>query len=212
MNSVAEHTSKVADIPALLNWGVATQAFDGCAESGDGYMVAPFADGTLVVVVDGLGHGPRAATATRTALATLEGRAHEPVTALLKQCHEGLKRTRGVVMSLASFSALEGTMTWLGVGNVKGLLLCNDSDTNPKRERLLLRGGVVGYQLPTLRPEVIRVKQGDTLVFATDGLRSIFAEELTLGEPPQDLADRILGQHRRGTDDALVLVAQYVGP
>ena len=36
-------------------------------------------------------------------------------------------RTRGVVLSIALFNAENNTMTWLGVGNVDGLLLRNGS-------------------------------------------------------------------------------------
>ena len=194
-----------------IEWGVAARSFDGGAESGDQYLVEPFPNGVLVAVIDGLGHGPRAATAGETAVAALRGHGHEPVAPLLKRCHEMLRRTRGVVMSVASFNVLNDTMTWVGVGNVKGLLLCAGGGSGATRERLLLRGGVVGYNLPTLRPVSVPVSRGDTLIFATDGLRSVFAEELTLGEAPQGTADCILSQYRRGTDDAMVLVARYVG-
>jgi negative regulator of sigma-B (phosphoserine phosphatase) len=114
-------------------------------------------------------------------------------------------------MSLASFSVVTKTMTWLGVGNVKGVLLCSDGRGDHTRERLLLRGGVVGYNLPTLRPSVLPIARGDTLILATDGLRSALVEDLALGDPPQQMADALLDSHRRGTDDAMVLVACYIG-
>jgi negative regulator of sigma-B (phosphoserine phosphatase) len=194
-----------------IEWGVAGRSFDGRTESGDQYLVEPYPGGVLVVVVDGLGHGPSAAIAGQTAIAALEGHAHESVVPLLKRCHESLRRTRGVVMSLASFSAATRTMTWLGVGNVKGVLLCPDGKGDHTRERLLLRGGVVGYNLPTLRPSVLPIARGDTLILATDGLRSALVEDLALGDPPQQMADALLDSHRRGTDDAMVLVACYIG-
>jgi negative regulator of sigma-B (phosphoserine phosphatase) len=165
----------------LVEWGVAARAFDGRTESGDQYLVESFPNGVLVAVVDGLGHGPNAVVAGKTAIAALRDRGQDPVALLLRRCHESLRRTRGVVMSLASFDAVAGIMTWLGVGNVKGLLLSKAGEARCTQERLLLRGGVVGYNLPTLRPTVLPVARGDTLVFATDGLRSAFAHELALG-------------------------------
>ena len=196
---------------SLIEWGIAARSFDGRSESGDQYLVEPFPNGVLTVVVDGLGHGPSAATAGKTAVGAMQGHVREPVDLLLRRCHESLRRTRGVVMSLASFDALGGTVTWLGVGNVKGLLLFAPGTTERPRERLLLRGGVVGYQLPTLRPSVLPIKRGDLLIFATDGLRSAFTDGVVFDEPAQQMADRILVQYRRGTDDAMVLVARYVG-
>ncbi len=206
-------TIKIANsqITPLIEWGVAARSFDGRTESGDQYLVESFPNGVLAMVVDGLGHGPSAAVAGTSAVAAVEGHAHEPIDLLLKRCHEKLRRTRGVVMSLASFNAVNSTVTWLGVGNVKGLLLFTPGKASRPRERLLLRGGVVGYQLPTLRPSVLPIKRGDLLVFATDGLRSAFTDGLVLDEAPQEMADRILAHYRRGTDDAMVLVARYVG-
>ena len=195
----------------LIDWGVATLALPGQAESGDRGVVKPFPNGVLVAVVDGLGHGQEAAAAAKIAAEKVERYAHESVITLLRRCHERLKATRGVVMSLVSFNARNATLTWLGVGNVEGVLLRANVNARPARESLLLRGGVVGYQLPPLRTSVLPVTRGDTLIFATDGIRDGFAEGLPLSDPPQHIADRILVQHGKGTDDALVLVARYVG-
>jgi serine phosphatase RsbU (regulator of sigma subunit) len=120
-------------------------------------------------------------------------------------------KTRGVVMSLAFFNAQDSTLTWVGVGNVEGMLVRADAKAHPARESVLLRGGVLGYELPPLRASVIPVFRGDTLILSTDGIRHGFAEELTLRDSPQQIADRILAHSGKGTDDALVLVARYLG-
>jgi hypothetical protein len=99
-------------------------------------------------------------------------------------------------------------MTWLGVGNVQGALMRTGSGKGTVQEVLLLRAGVVGAQLPALQAAVLPVSQGDTLFFATDGVRSNFFEKLSALEAPQHAADRILDRYRSGTDDALVLVAR----
>ena len=194
----------------MIEWGVATLTLPGQSESGDRYVVRPFPDGVLVAAVDGVGHGDEAAAAAKTAAAILEMYSPEPVVALLRRCHERLRMTRGVVLSLASFAAREKTMTWLGVGNVEGRLLRADPHAYPPQETLLLRGGVVGGDLPEPYASSVPVWPGDTLVFTTDGVRSDFDEGLTVNESPQRSAERILGQYATHTDDALVLVARYV--
>ncbi len=199
------------DSARVIEWGVAARSFAQRVECGDQYLVEAFPNGVLVAVADGLGHGPRAAVAGKAAITALKSHAHEPVTSLVKRCHEEIRRTRGVVMSLASFNALEEKMTWLGVGNVKGVLVSATQDGDPEHKWLLSRGGVVGYRLPTLRPIVVPVSPGDTLILCTDGLRSGFADDLVLDDRPQQMADRILLQHSRSTDDAMVLVARYMG-
>jgi phosphoserine phosphatase RsbX len=201
--------SRRADPSPLLEWGFASVALRGETMSGDLHLVQPFADGggVLVGAVDGLGHGEEAAAAARRAVETLQTFAHESVIALIRRCHEALHRTRGVVMSLASFQRRDDTMTWLGVGNVEGMLL--RADPAAARETILLRGGVVGYELPQLRGTVVPITPGDTLLFATDGIRAGFDVGLNPADPPQRLADQILARCTTGTDDALVLVARY---
>lgn len=195
----------------VLECGVATRALPGESESGDRHLVEGYHNGVLVAVVDGLGHGTEAAEAAKISVRTLEQHAAETVISLLKRCHASLSATRGVVMSLASFNAPEGTMTWLGVGNVEGVLAHSDSRISPDREGLLLRGGVVGSQLPGLRASVLPVFHGDLLIFATDGITNDFAGEINFSDHPQGIADRIMDRHSKGTDDALVLVVRYLG-
>jgi len=199
------------DRAALIDWGVATLTLPGERESGDLHLVKPVRAGVLVSVVDGLGHGAAAAAAARAAVAALNRHAQESVLPLLQRCHQALAGTRGAVVSVALFDRADGSMTWLGVGNVEGVLLYADAGERRGRERLVTRGGIVGSELPPLRAEVLAVAPGDTLVLATDGIQSGFADELTVDAPPQQLADQILARSGKRTDDALVLVARYVG-
>jgi serine/threonine protein phosphatase PrpC len=194
-----------------LHWGVATLALAGQAESGDLHLVAPVSNGVLVAVVDGLGHGEEAAVAARLAVQTLERFAEEPPLSLLQRCHAALRGTRGVVMSLARFDAPRGTMTWLGVGNVEGVLHHANWADRSVRDSLITRGGIVGSELPAVQAGVMPVEAGDTLVFSTDGIRGGFSEEVSAREQPQHLADQLLSRYGKGTDDALVLVARYLG-
>ncbi|HLL38638.1 MAG TPA: SpoIIE family protein phosphatase [Rubrobacteraceae bacterium] len=202
--------------PPLLQWGIAARPYPGQIVSGDLHVVRPFPEGVLVVVMDGLGHGISAATAARTASAALEGHAHESPISLIERCHQESKQTRGVVMSIASFNAPNSTMTWLGVGNVDGMLVRSGANakeraTGQRDEALITRGGVVGYQIPRLREAEISVNPDDVLILTTDGIRPVTIDHLTLSDPPQQIADRILELHAKNTDDALVLVARYLG-
>ena len=196
----------------LVDWGVAARALTGQDESGDRHVVESFRGGVLAAVVDGLGHGGHAAAAAEAAVRQLSAHAAEPVVELVRRSQEALLETRGAVMSLASFAAAERTMSWIGVGNVEGLLFRRgETGRPPCPERLLLRGGVVGFQLPTLHAVVTPVSPGDTLVFATDGVRAGFDDSVDLGETPHALADRLLIEHGKPDDDALVLVVRFGG-
>ena len=58
----------------------------------------------------------------------------------------------------------------------------------------------------------LAVAPGDTLILATDGVRSRFAEDQGVGFAAPPSAERILADHGKETDDALVLVVRYLGP
>lgn len=196
---------------SLIEWGVATVALPGEAESGDLHLVKRVGRGVLLCVVDGLGHGAEAAAAARTAIATVDRHASESVVPLLERCHDALQGKRGVVMSLAFLDGGTGSMTWIGVGNVEGVLLYADPAARPARASLVTRGGIVGSELPAVRADLVALAPGDTVIFATDGVGSGFTAERPAGGSPQQLADHILTRYGKGTDDALVLVARYVG-
>ena len=168
----------------LIEWGVASQTLSGQGTSGDLHWVKLLPEEALVAVVDGLGHGEEAASAAQIALDTLERHAGESLIALVNHCHEALRQTRGVVMSLASFSARDSTMTWLGVGNVEGYLLHPNAPAFPGQESLLVRGGLVGDHLPRLAASNLQVTKGDLLILATDGVRPDFTANIILTEPP----------------------------
>jgi hypothetical protein len=192
-----------------IEWGWAGSAL--ALESGDLHVVVPFAEGALVALIDGLGHGEEAAAAASAAAAVLESHPQESVQTLLLSCHEGMRKMRGAVMSLVSFDARNASMTWTGVGNVAAVLLRGNAASEPSREALVARGGVVGYQLPLPRVSTLRIWPGDVLVMTTDGLRAGFVDGLSTTHPPQEIAESILATCATGTDDAHVVVARYLG-
>ena len=198
-------------VDSLIEWHVVQLTLKGQEKSGDHCLVKPFETSVLVAVVDGLGHGEEAAAAAKIAVDVLEANARDDVIALFKRSHEALRGSRGVVMSVALLNGLEGTMTWMGVGNVEGLLARANADIKPQKESLLIRAGVLGGPLPTLDASIIPIMPGDTLVFATDGIRSGFDEEINSLDPPKEIAGSIMSKYSKDSDDALVLVARYGG-
>lgn len=192
-----------------VTWAVDTFMLPGRHCSGDQYLVTGTPDGALIALVDGLGHGEEAAAASLTAISVLEQNAAMNVVSLVQCCHEKLRSTRGVVMSLAAFDCRQGLISWVGVGNVSGVFLPHSCRSS--QETLLLRAGVVGHQLPHLHAATLPLTPGDTLILTTDGVRSDFADGLLLNGTPRELAERILMHHATGIDEAMVLVARFKG-
>ncbi len=191
-----------------VEWAAARAVAHGHHDSGDEYCVRPFEHRMLIAVIDGLGHGPAAADVARQGVRLLEQARTSDVVQLVHECHDGLRGSRGLVMSLAMFDGPASTMTWVGVGNVSGTLWRAHS---PDRQTLLLRRGLVGDALPRLEVSVVPVSEGDTLVFTTDGVVENIDDRMMQGSSVQIIADRILAHGNKGHDDALALVARYKG-
>jgi phosphoserine phosphatase RsbX len=191
-----------------LEWGTASMPMPGESVLGDRAVVDFAAQHVLLAVIDGVGHGPEAAAAARLAADTLTGSEPDLATAAL-ECHGVLAHTRGAALSLASIDRRDHTLTWVGIGNVESRLL-HGSDPVPVSESLLLHTGVVGHELPRLAPQTLSLAHGDLLIFATDGIRREFADDLMPRGSCREIANRILQDHRVGSDDALVLVARYL--
>ncbi|HTU95839.1 MAG TPA: SpoIIE family protein phosphatase [Solirubrobacteraceae bacterium] len=179
--------------------------------SGDRACIGHSEAGVLVSVVDGLGHGADAGHAAQRASVVLE----DPATGMrvgdaLQRCHVALRGTRGAVIALAAFPAHATDMEWLAVGNIEGVLVRSRSSSR-EREMIVQRPGIVGHHMPPLRSSTLPVTAGDTLVFATDGVRREVAQAVArrgTARLPGGVAD-LLEEFATGTDDALVLTARY---
>lgn len=216
-------------VEGLVHWGAAGQPHPGESESGDLHLVRPRTGGLLLAVVDALGHGSEAAACARAALAEVERHVDEAITDIVRACHAVLGGMRGAVLSVAVYQSAAATMTWLGVGNVEGTLVRSGAAGRLDRTTLIAQRGIVGTTLPSLAPATVQVVPGDVLLFSTDGIRSDFLDgvfrpfstdgvrddplvgHLRAG-PPAGLAGAIVQQSAKGTDDALVLAARYLGP
>jgi len=193
----------------VLELGIAERPLAGEYRSGDRAVLVSYQGGALAAAIDGLGHGGDAADAAAAAAEVLSAHPDDDPTHLIEACHHALTRTRGAVMTLAWFDLLAGRLSWTGVGNVEGRLVHAGAGPGAPTEGALTKGGVVGYNLPTVRVTSTALEAGDVMVLATDGIDSGFAEAITVGGTAQHIADRILAGHAKAADDALVVVVRY---
>ena len=195
------------DWPRELECGVAGAAMDGEDRSGDLAVFVSVPGGGLICLIDGLGHGDAAADAAEAAAAVIHDHADAPPQELLDRCHEALIQTRGVVMTLARFDVAAATLEWTGVGNVDARLW--HPSAGGRHDVALVFGGVVGYQVPRVRPAMLTLAPGDLLVMVTDGIAAGFSAALDGGGAAQSIAERIFSGFAKGTDDALAVVVRY---
>jgi hypothetical protein len=195
----------------VLEWAVVERPLQPESVSGDAWVLQEFGDGVLIGCVDGVGHGPEAHEAARTATAVLRRFAHESPAMLLTRCESELRHSRGAAVSLASIDARRDMLTWAGIGNVAGVLVRERNGVPVVVARLIAGPGIVGRRALAPAAGTWVLHPGDTLIFATDGIRGELAGGVRLVEPLRRIADRILELGATDADDVLVLVARYRG-
>lgn len=189
--------------------GIAKRALDDARECGDacGYWEL---DGKLVLcVADGLGHGPEAEKAATAALDCIAANLGEPITGIFERCNVALFKTRGAAMSIAVIDKDTGSFSYGGIGNVLGVFGKAGETVLPNS------GGIVGAGYNRLSVEKARLWPGDLVVMYTDGVKSDIAlrryDRAVIADAKR-LAEMILHDWRRGTDDAAVLAFRYEAP
>lgn len=175
-----------------------TAPAQGEVESGDAVVVRREPDATLLAVIDALGHGPEAAKVATRAVEHLGRAPLGPAAAIMTGLHDALRGTRGAAASLCVVrrDRLDGC----GVGNVEVRVT-----TAPIAA--LLTPGILGHQIRSLRTFEGRLRPGDRVVCFSDGISSRVALADLQGLTPRAACDLVMQRHRRGHDDASVLIA-----
>jgi len=194
----------VRETPNAVQIGTMCRALSGQTACGDGWCWS--AQTQTLLVVDGLGHGPRAqdaAIAARQTFAELEGAA-PPLPALMDALHSALAPTRGAAATLIRIDSAAREVAVLGMGNI-GVRLFEGRTSHA----FARTAGIVGQGLR--RSPIHRCSWSDdgaVLVAHSDGIRSRWAESVDrrlLAMPMPVVAGAIYRDHERFTDDAVVV-------
>jgi negative regulator of sigma-B (phosphoserine phosphatase) len=175
-------------------------------ENGDAAVVLEQPGGVRIAVIDGLGHGHKARAASEAAIEVIRANPDTDAEALLHECHRALRPLRGAAICLASVDLERGRLQWSGVGNVQARLYSRSGFRS-----LLTDRGIVGSRMPTFRPIEQPLDSRWVLVVTTDGVRSgydIPRIEAFDGLAAQQIADDILQEWARASDDATVVVVR----
>lgn len=165
----------------------------------------------LVGVLDGLGHGAKAATAAARGVEVLRGARAEPLEELIQLVHRALSGTRGAAMTLARIDFRADSLRWVGVGNVTANLVAKHPAGVEVRSSARLAGGIIGYRIPeVVASQEVPIRPGDLLVIASDGIAEDHLDNIDFAAPAVTIAEQIVRNHSRD-DDALVLTARHRG-
>lgn len=194
--------------PTALEYGALVVPKRGEIECGDSWCYHEHGGGVLVLGVDGLGHGPRAAEATVAACRVFETMKTQSPAVIMQTLHEALRPTRGAAVTLVDMDWDRGSATSVSVGNVTAALVNGD-----EVKRISSDNGIVGHIIS--RPRVLEhsCQPGTVLVMHSDGLTSNWQPERYPGlmqHHPALIAGVLYRDGRRGRDDSLVIVIRRV--
>ena len=176
---------------------------------GDGYYVKRGKDYIKVFLGDGLGHGEHAHEAVMKAIEVMiTTQANEPAE-IIRQMHAHVRKTRGLVASVAVLNLRAKEWKICGVGNIftrvyGGILF----------KHYMAYNGIIGLNIPgTMNDTIIPAEKNQQLIMCSDGLRtrwdvgkypSILKYDSTL------LAAALYKDFNRRTDDSSVFIGKVI--
>jgi anti-sigma regulatory factor (Ser/Thr protein kinase) len=184
-----------------------TRPINGESVCGDAWAWRVSSGITTVLLADGLGHGPLAATASQKAVAAFDGMADREPTAILTAVDRAINGTRGAAVSVAAIDPAHGLVRFAGVGNVAGWL-----DDGTKRRQMVGFPGIVGQnRRKTIRQLDYEITTGGLVVLHSDGLSGKWALDGYPGirrHQPLVIAASLLRDAGIRHDDASVVVVR----
>jgi anti-sigma regulatory factor (Ser/Thr protein kinase) len=180
-------------------------AVSGETVCGDTASIIVRRDGTIgVLLADGLGHGPLAATASQEAARLFQKHPDTTPAAILALLHAGLRATRGAALATASIDIAARRVTYGGIGNIAGFI----TDTGGTR-RMVSHSGTAGHTAGRMHEFQYPLHNRPVLVMFSDGLTTSWSPENHPGLfalDPTLIAGVLYRDHVRGRDDASVVV------
>jgi anti-sigma regulatory factor (Ser/Thr protein kinase) len=140
----------------------------GEEECGDGFYYKQTKEHIKLFLGDGLGHGKDAAIAVQRAIEAFKLCPEESAVEILRYINQHVKRTRGLVATVAVFHIREKNWKICGVGNISTrffgpTLIKNHNPYN----------GIVGLNMPnSMNDQEIAYEKGQCVILCSDGLKS----------------------------------------
>ena len=206
---VSNERNVMLDKKHFCNFGYFTRSKTGEDYNGDSYFIKRFDNKIISVVIDGLGHGEPAHEATQKALTYLKFNFKKSLKTIITELHNTLKKTRGIVISIALLDKQNKLLEYVGIGDTNTRLYKRDDVE--RSEELINVNGVVGYRLRSYNVAKHHLSKGDILVMISDGISSKFRFEDYQGlknNHPGLIAYFILLNCGKVYDDATVIVTK----
>src|SRR5919199_906219 len=174
--------------------------------SGDTWASELSANRSVLLVADGLGHGPQAAKASLEAVRGFRENVLCSPKEIMAAAHAALRSTRGAVLAIAAIDFEHQTVHFAGIGNIAGAIFSPEGSCN-----MVSYNGTVGHEVRKIQEFTYPWSKGGLLVMHSDGLGSQWRLERYPGlsaRHPSLIAGVLYRDFNRGRDDVTVLVAR----
>lgn len=192
--------------PSFLEVGAVSLAKPGEDISGDQWAIAWFPERAVILVADGLGHGPGAAEAAREAVQTFREQAALKPTEIVEAIHGALRSTRGAAVAVAEIAPPQEAVRFAGVGNISGGVHSTEGSRN-----MVSHNGTAGHTVHKIQEFTYPWSTNALLILYSDGLDTRVHPEHYPGltkRHPDLIAATLYRDYARGRDDATVVVAR----
>ncbi|GAB4377875.1 MAG: anti-sigma regulatory factor [Elainellaceae cyanobacterium] len=163
----------------------------------------------LLLVVDGLGHGPAAASAASAAIRAFEEHDHQSPHLILEAAHAALRSTRGAALAIAEINVEQQRVRFAGIGNIAGSISSLAAHHN-----LVSYNGTVGHEVRKIHEFTYPWYPNGLLIMHSDGLSTQWKLDRYPGlsqKHPGLIAGVLYRDFHRERDDVTVLVAKGMG-
>jgi len=174
---------------------------------GDQWGVQTSGEHKTLLLADGLGHGPDAAKAAHSAIATLERHPDLAPGDLIEVVHLALRSTRGAAVAAARLDPERRTVTFAGLGNISAKVA---APGEPERHMVSING-TAGVEARTIREFTYPLPEGSLVILHSDGIATHWGLGSYPGLAachPGLIAGVIYRDHGRRNDDATIVISK----
>ncbi|MDH5366014.1 MAG: SpoIIE family protein phosphatase [Cyclobacteriaceae bacterium] len=175
-------------------------------ECGDICLMLDSEDVFFAALIDVLGHGKEAQILALRSIEIIENNYFDDIQKIVDVLHEKINRSRGLVGSFVQINKKTAELTYLGVGNVSGILL---GDNN---HRFVNKEGIIGQNISRHRIEKLVLKDKDLILLYSDGIPEKINFKLNDDfetKSAKIIAREIVDNYSRGNDDSTCFVLKF---
>lgn len=203
----SEHVTKTTPNHTLVR--CINVAMPGEKVSGDGAVIRHVGGKTMVLLGDGLGHGEFAKQAVDAAIETFTHTNYAEPADIIREVHAAVKKTRGLVATVAILDHQTKKWQISGVGNIasrlqRGLEYKNYTSYN----------GIIGLNIPNrIENNLYEMEKFQQLILCSDGIKTrwdLVQYPTILKYDPMLLAAAIYKDHARRTDDMTIMIVKVL--